>query len=222
MEKPPKEYVEFTPKSELEQTIAKKLNWDGYVFQLPAYYKQQTLKIPVLNEKGKWVHVEKTYKQKPVKLPPIEELHVTCSEGTIKQRIVQAMNELQLPVGFKKQFPYLYAILHDQVSIRVVEQSRGQYYQKIAYLYREMAQQLITVMVQVFDMIMNRMFVEVPELVNYFERHPEDMVLLNIMKTMIAPFVDPQLMKKDKLILVPEPPKGLLQDALNERKSESH
>ena len=198
----PHKDAEIIAKSELEEKIAKKLRWDGYVFQYPAYYARIVKSVPVLNEKGKWVKVQAEHYTKVEVIPDIAPFNLNCNSKTFRNRVKQAMLALNLPKDFQKQFPYLYHVLKDQVMGKIIEQSKGAYYQRLAHLYREMTQQLLTAMVEIFQMITTRMLVEVPELHAYFERHPEDMALLQFTQQMIAPFVDPQLSKFDKFLLL--------------------
>jgi hypothetical protein len=208
----------LTPKTELEQQIAKKLNWDGYAMQFPKYYRVHTLKRPVIGENGKWTTGVYCDEFHPSCLPPVEELKINLSDKKFKQHIRSKLDALHLPKDFKKHFPYLYGVLYDQVVGREVELLKKEHYFSLASAYRQMTQQLLTTIIEVFDMIMNRMVVEVPELQQYFERHPEDLALLQFVKTMITPFVSKELAAKEKVLLVPDPEDGLLQNALKERK----
>jgi hypothetical protein len=206
------------PKTELEKQIAKKLNWDGYAMQFPKFYTTHTLKRPVIGENGKWttgIYVDEFH---PSCLPPVEELHINLSDKKFKAHIRNKMVALNLPKDFRKHFPYLYSVLYDQVVGREVEHLKKEHYFSLASAYRQMTQQLLTTIIEVFDMIMNRMVVEVPELQHYFERHPEDLALLQFVKTMIAPVLANCSTKTEGILLVAAEEENIVQKELAKRR----
>lgn len=206
------------PQTELEQQIAKKLNWDGYVMQFPRYYTVHTLKRPVIGENGKWTTGIFCDEFHPSCLPPVEELKINLTDKKFRTHIKDKMRQLNLPKDFRKHFPYLYAVLYDQVVGREVELLKKEHYFSLAMAYRQMTQQLLTTIIEVFDMIVNRMVVEVPELQQYFERHPEDLALLQFVKTMIVPFIQNTDTKSEKMLLVATEDENIVQKELAKRK----
>jgi len=111
------------PASELEIQLAKRLGWNDYFFQFPKITKYTTKQVKRLNLDSEQIeflnvtvsekHAETTEKRSAWRhfdKRNRNELHV---------RFAEYCRHLDLPLNFKSEFPYLWAIIQDQYLVNL-------------------------------------------------------------------------------------------------------
>jgi len=112
------------PQTELEFQLARRLGWGKYFFQFPLITKYVVKQIKRLNvDVGEieYIPIKKAIKHEEIRNNRSAWSHFDENQrNELQVRFTEYTKYVKLPLDFKKQFPFLWAIIQDQYITNLV------------------------------------------------------------------------------------------------------
>jgi hypothetical protein len=160
------------PKTQLEANIAEKFGWDYYIFQFPPlierYYKPKKMladdfttiiRVPAVYHKRSQPIIYDT-----AKLPP------NLTPTQLHEALKWQYKKLNLPKGFKEEFPYLDKVIRDQILTSIVNKHIADHAEDRLSSMNKIVFQLIKMVIDLIHIIW-----QIPGAREYLANHPSDL-----------------------------------------------
>lgn len=141
-------------KSELEQQIIRKLNWDRFVFQFPPHLDIRELRIKTIYRVEKdildqiVVHVPRPGR------PSLYPKAITNRQrNSINAEWYAYRKHINLPSDLQKNFPLLYAIIHDQFICNVLNAKNAKQLAKMQKSLLTLLTRSTSLLVEMFNLV---------------------------------------------------------------------
>jgi hypothetical protein len=113
------------PETELEYQLSRRLGWDKYHFQFPDVTRYIVKKIRRLNVELEQIEYTPTQvyfkkKDKHNKFTAWTHFDNPALKNELHVRFAEYCRKLDLPLDFKKRFPYLWTVLQDQYLVNSI------------------------------------------------------------------------------------------------------